>query len=573
MLQYLSIKNFALIENSEITFSKGLNIITGETGAGKSIIIQALAILLGGRATVEHIRSGMDEAVLNATIDVTGQTELINYLKSIGIDVDDNELILRRILTSSGKSRSFINSTQVTSKELSVISSTLFDFHGQNEGISLLKKSTHLSYLDSFLKLDKELEVLDGIYKELIKIRDSLRLIEESKKDKERQLELLQYEINEIESAAIKDGEDEALKNEIKYYSNIEKIQSNIDEAYQAFTGEYGLTSKLKNLKRVVSLISEMDPSFNNMANSLSDIYYQVEDMFEEISSKRSKLDFEPGKLDTLIERSELIEKLKRKYGGTVSKIKEYYEKAKSDLNLITFSSQQSDKLKEELKTLIEKYMNLSFSISKKRKDGSHILEEKVKHELRTLAMNDVEFAINIAELTILEGNESEQESDLFEYKGKKYKITNRGIDSVEFLISPNKGEPLKSLIKIASGGELSRIILALKTVLVENDTVKTMIFDEIDAGIGGKVGLSVGRSLKNLSKYKQMICITHLPQIAAGGTKNFLIKKNVVGDRTISTIEELDGNSKVAEIARMISGHITDVSLNHAKELIKELE
>ncbi|MBN2545334.1 MAG: DNA repair protein RecN [Spirochaetes bacterium] len=569
MLEYLSIKNFALIENSEINFSNNLNIITGETGAGKSIIIQAIAILLGGRATVEHIRSGMEEAVLNATIDISGQKEIIDYLNNLGITVENNELLLRRILTCSGKSRSFINSAQVTSKELNVISSALFDFHGQNEGISLLKKSTHLNYLDSYLKLGKELETLRALYKELKKVKDSLKFIEESKKDKERQLELLQYEIEEIEASNINDAEDENLKKEIKIFENIEKITSSLDEAYGLFMGENGITSRMKNLKKILTVISEMDPSMNSTANDLSDIYYQTEEIFERISAKKSNINFEPGKLDKLIERNELIEKLKRKYGGSINGIKDYLEKAKSELNLITFSSQQSDKLKEEKKELENRFINLALSISAKRKQGCKVLEDKVKNELFGLAMNDVEFKINI-EMFAESSNETSE--DMINFNGEKYKITEKGIDNVEFLISPNKGEPLKSLIKIASGGELSRIILALKSVLVEDDNIKTMIFDEIDSGIGGKVGLSVGKSLKRLGKYKQIICITHLPQIAAGGTKNFLINKNVVGGRTISTIESVDNKDKVNEIARMLSGHITDVSMNHAKELINEL-
>ena len=570
MLQYINIKNFALIENSEIHFSKGLNIITGETGAGKSIIIQAVAILLGGRATVDNIRSGMDEAVLNATIDISGYDELISNLSNVGLSVENNELILRRILTSSGKSKSFINGTQVTSRELGLISSALFDFHGQNEGISLLKKNTHLNYLDSFLKLENDLKELKELYTQLQKTKESLVFLEESNKDKERKLELLQYEINEIEAAAVKDGEDEELQTEIKILENSEKLKSLVEETYSELHGEYGVINKLKNIKKALGSIAELDPSYDKLLNNFSDAYYQLEDLNEEITAKKSGIDDEPGRLDKLIERSELIEKLKRKYGGSIPKIKEYFDKAKSDLNLITFSSQQSDKLKETLGILEQKYIKSALTISVKRNNGSGILENKVKTELSGLAMSDVNFKINI-EHNVTEDNNNP--SDSIKIDNKYYKYKDNGIDNVEFLISPNKGEPLKSLIKIASGGELSRIILALKSVLVENDMIKTMIFDEIDAGIGGKVGISVGKALKKLSAYKQIICITHLPQIAAGGDKNFMINKNVVQDRTISNIDNLDKDKKINEIARMISGHITDVSLNHAKELINELE
>jgi DNA repair protein RecN (Recombination protein N) len=569
MLNFLSIKNFALIENCEIDFKEGLNIISGETGAGKSIIIQALAILLGSRASVGQIRSGMEEAVLNATLSIAGQKELIEFLKSIGIQIEDNEVIIRRILTSTAKSRSFINGTQVTTKEMNAISSSLFDFHGQHEGISLLKKNTHLKYLDNFLHIETELNQLQIIYQELKKTQESLNFLEETKKDKERQLELLKYEIEEIENTEIKDGEDEELKREIKIYENIEKLISNIDEINNLFHGELGVSSKLKNIKNLLSQVSEMDQSYNKTANDVSDIYYQLDDIYEEILSKKDQYNYDPGKIDRLVERSEAIEKLKRKFGGSIHKVREHYEKAKNELDLIAFSTQESEKLKEKLKRLKDKYLVLASQISKKRNYEKSILENKVKEELVFLSMTNVDFEIKIGNIE----SSSEKEDDFLIYENKKIKYFPSGIDDVEFLISPNKGEPLKSLIKIASGGELSRIILALKSILFEKDQISTMIFDEIDAGIGGKVGISIGQSLKKLGKHKQIICITHLPQIASAGNRNFKIQKQVVGERTISTIEILDNDKKISEIARMLSGNITEASIKHAKELILALE
>jgi len=569
MLNFLSIKNFALIENCEIDFKEGLNIISGETGAGKSIIIQALAILLGSRASVGQIRSGMEEAVLNATLSIAGQKELIEFLKSIGIQIEDNEVIIRRILTSTAKSRSFINGTQVTTKEMNAISSSLFDFHGQHEGISLLKKNTHLKYLDNFLHIETELNQLQIIYQELKKTQESLNFLEETKKDKERQLELLKYEIEEIENTEIKDGEDEELKREIKIYENIEKLISNIDEINNLFHGELGVSSKLKNIKNLLSQVSEMDQSYNKTANDVSDIYYQLDDIYEEILSKKDQYNYDPGKIDRLVERSEAIEKLKRKFGGSIHKVREHYEKAKNELDLIAFSTQESEKLKEKLKQLKDKYLVLASQISKKRNYEKSILENKVKEELVFLSMTNVDFEIKIGNIE----SSSEKEDDFLIYENKKIKYFPSGIDDVEFLISPNKGEPLKSLIKIASGGELSRIILALKSILFEKDQISTMIFDEIDAGIGGKVGISIGQSLKKLGKHKQIICITHLPQIASAGNRNFKIQKQVVGERTISTIEILDNDKKISEIARMLSGNITEASIKHAKELILALE
>ena len=567
MLKYLSIKNFALIENCEIDFKNTLNIITGETGAGKSIIIQALSILLGGRANMEQIRSNMEEAVLNATIDVAGKTELTVYLKNAGVTVEDDEVIIRRILTSSGKSRSFINGTQVTTKEMGIIASSLFDFHGQHEGISLLKKNTHLKYLDSFLHIEKDVLELENIYNELKKTEESLNFIEETKKNKEKQLELLNYELSEVESADIKDGEDEELKREIKIFENIEKLISNMEEVYNAFSGEYGVLNKLKSVKNSLTVISETDQAFNKLSNTTSDAYYQLEDVFFEISRKKDAYNYEPGKIDKLIERNEVIEKLKRKYGGSIEKIKEYYQKTKKELDLIKFSGEESEKLRNNLTILKNKYTVLAVNISNKRKNGKAALEKKVMEELVNLSMVSVIFSVKIEEILTENNNEG------ILIQGKKVKYNSSGIDDVEFLISPNKGEPLKSLIKIASGGELSRIILALKSILFENDEVNTMIFDEIDAGIGGKVGISLSKCIKRLSAHKQIICITHLPQIAAAASRNFKIQKNVIKERTVSTIDVLDKNRKKEEIARMLSGSITDASLLHAEELIAELE
>lgn len=568
MIRYFSIKNFALIENSQLEFNEGLNIITGETGAGKSIIIQAAAILLGARASVDHIRSGMDEAVLNATIDIAKNIEIKRYLSSIGITVDEDEVLLRRVLTAGGKSRSFINGSQVASKELGVISSLLFDFHGQRDGISLLNKATHLNYLDNYLNLTADLDELNVLFQDLKKTRDDLTVLEESKIDKEKKIELLEYEIQEIEDADIKVHEDDDLRKEIKIYENIEKITSLMDEVSRSFSGEQSINSHLRLVKNNLSKLADMDGSFNDISNQISNIFYQLEDIVFEISSKKDEYVYEPGKLDGLIERSELIEKLKRKYGNSIESIHQYLDKAKQELELITFSSQKFDELSAHLATVKKAYLDKATAVSHKRKEGALILEEKVKNELRALEMSNVDFKINF-ELV-----EAADDDDIcLEYEGKRIKYIYRGIDAVEFLISPNLGEPLKKLIKIASGGELSRIILALKSVLVENDTVSTMIFDEIDVGIGGKVALSVGSSLKKLANHKQIICITHLPQIAACGDRNYFINKEVVDDRTVSSFAVLDADNKIKEVARMLSGNITDVSLDHARELIETMK
>lgn len=564
MLTYLGIKNFALIENCEIEFGKGLNIITGETGAGKSIVILALSILLGGRATVDNIRSGMEEAVINATIDISSNNEIKDFLNSIGISYENDEILLRRVLTSSGKSRSFINGTPVMSKELEVVSSILFDFHGQHEGISLLKKQTHLGYLDRYANLENDLKIIKDIYNNIKDIEEKLKSLEINEKDKEHRIELLTHEIEEIEEANIKDREDIELVERIKVAENIEKIINNCEEFKSIFKGENGVLNKLRVAKNLSSQLAELDNRLNKKSEEIADIYYRIEDIVEEFNNLSREYQYEPDQLDKLNERHALIEKLKRKYGGSIENVKKYLIDAKKELNLITFSSEKKEELLKELSNKKSLYIKKSLEISQKRKQSAIMLENSVKEILIKLGMEKVEFKINFI---------IEETNNGIEYNGKNIKFFDNGIDIVEFLISPNKGEPLKSLIKIASGGELSRIVLALKSVLCKSDTVETMIFDEIDVGIGGKVGLAVSKELKNLSKYKQIICITHLAQIAANGDNNFFINKKVIGDRTVTSITKLDNNSKIKEIARMLSGSITEVSELHAKELIDSLK
>lgn len=564
MLTYLNIKNFALIENCEIEFSKGLNIISGETGSGKSILILALAILLGQRASTEQIRSGQEEAALNATIILKDKDDLKNKLKEIGISVENEELILRRILTASGKSRSFINGNPVTSKELELISSYLFDFHGQHDGVSLLKKQTHIDYLDNYVHNEEELKKIKFFYDEIRKTEESIKIIENSDKDKEKRVELLGYEIEEIDNAGLKDNEDNELRKQIKVFENVEKITGSLNDIEANINGESGILYKLRNIKNLFTHISEVDTYFNGKSEEIGDIYYRLEDIERDISSKLDNFQFDPGKLDTLIERSELIDKLKRKYGESIEKIREYHAKAKKELELINFTDENKKKLQSDLNILRNKYMETAIVISKKRREGALILAEKVKEELRELGMDKVDFKIKI--------DVEDTENDYIIFNNRKLRFKDNGVDDVEFLISPNLGEPLKPLLKIASGGELSRIILSLKTVLSENDTIETMIFDEIDVGIGGKVALSVAKTLRKLAEKKQIICITHLPQIASGGTRNFMIQKNVVGERTVTTLTSLNDDEKINEIARMLSGHITETSLIHAKELIDNL-
>ena len=561
MITDLSIRNFALIENSELTFSSGLNILSGETGAGKSILIEALSVLLGNRASLEQIRTGMNEASVSATITLDNNQDIYNFLENQNITIENDELILRRHLLSSGKSRSFINGTQVTSKELSFIASILFDFHGQHEGIGLLRKESHILYLDKYLELTDKVNECSLIWKKIYNIQNKLTQINTIDENIDKRIELLKYEIEEIETTEFIEGEDEELAIKIKRLSNMEKVMT-LGAEIQALLGGNGdgAVNATKIAKNQLSQLSELDALFEKDAATLEDIYYKLEDFYSEFSHKISSVQYDQASLDELIERSESIEKIKRKYGGNYNNVMKYLEKAKNELAGIDHQSERKDELNQELQKAINEYKNIAFEISAIRNEKKIILENKIKNELQGLGMSDAVFEIKI--------EQEKTENSLFEYK-----MFSNGIDKVEYLISPNKGEPVKPLTKIASGGELSRIILSLKSILGKDDSVKTMIFDEIDVGIGGKVALYVSNKIKELSKEKQIICITHLPQIAAGGDKNFLIHKESDNTRTISFIKELDKTGKIDEIARMLSGTITDASRLHAMELLNNSE
>ena len=561
MITDLSIRNFALIENSELTFSSGLNILSGETGAGKSILIEALSVLLGNRASLEQIRTGMNEASVSATITLDNNQDIYNFLENQNITIENDELILRRHLLSSGKSRSFINGTQVTSKELSFIASILFDFHGQHEGIGLLRKESHILYLDKYLELTDKVNECSLIWKKIYNIQNELTQINTIDENIDKRIELLKYEIEEIETTEFIEGEDEELAIKIKRLSNMEKVMT-LGAEIQALLGGNGdgAVNATKIAKNQLSQLSELDALFEKDAATLEDIYYKLEDFYSEFSHKISSVQYDQASLDELIERSESIEKIKRKYGGNYNNVMKYLEKAKNELAGIDHQSERKEELNQELQKAINEYKNIAFEISAIRNEKKIILEDKIKNELQGLGMSDAVFEIKI--------EQEKTENSLFEYK-----MFSNGIDKVEYLISPNKGEPIKPLTKIASGGELSRIILSLKSILGKDDSVKTMIFDEIDVGIGGKVALYVSNKIKELSKEKQIICITHLPQIAAGGDKNFLIHKESDNTRTISFIKELDKTGKIDEIARMLSGTITDASRLHAMELLNNSE
>jgi len=568
MLEYLRIRNFALIEDLKINFGKGFNVLTGETGAGKSIIIGAIGAILGEKVEQDAVRAGSEKSIIEAFFNIKDNFEAQKILKDSGIDfIEDEPIIIRREIFSEGRNRNYINSTPVPLSKLKELGNFLIDIHGQHEHQVLLKVNTHIQFLDKFGKLDKEREEFENEFKKYLGLKNKLEKLLMNEKEKNRMMEFLKYAIDEIDKANLKIGEDIELEKEFLILSNQEKIFEAIQKSYEfLYDNDVSASFNIENSINALAEVEKFDSNIVNIKQKLEEAYYQIEDVIGLIRNYKTGFEFSPERLNEIIERMELIKRLKKKYGDTIEEILNYRDKAVEDLNLIEQSEEEIEKTKLEIENIKVKLGNLALNLSGRRKVVAKLLEEKIENQLQELEMANTKFKVDI--------NYIEDEQGIIEFEGRKLKVKEDGIDNVEFLISPNLGEELKPLRKIASGGEMSRIMLALKTILGEVDNIDTLIFDEIDVGIGGKTSDKVGRKLKSLGKFKQVISVTHQAQIARFADKHFVVSKRVSGNRTLTEVREVLGNDKVYEIARMLAGaNITDTTLKHAKELLESAE
>jgi DNA repair protein RecN (Recombination protein N) len=565
MLEYLRIRNFALIEDLKINFGKGFNVLTGETGAGKSIIIGAIGAILGEKVEQDAVRAGSEKSIIEAFFNIKDNFEAQKILKDSGIDfIEDEPIIIRREIFSEGRNRNYINSTPVPLSKLKELGNFLIDIHGQHEHQVLLKVNTHIQFLDKFGKLDKEREEFENEFKKYLGLKNKLEKLLMNEKEKNRMMEFLKYAIDEIDKANLKIGEDIELEKEFLILSNQEKIFEAIQKSYEfLYDNDVSASFNIENSINALAEVEKFDSNIVNIKQKLEEAYYQIEDVIGLIRNYKTGFEFSPERLNEIIERMELIKRLKKKYGDTIEEILNYRDKAVEDLNLIEQSEEEIEKTKLEIENIKVKLGNLALNLSGRRKVVAKLLEEKIENQLQELEMANTKFKVDI--------NYIEDEQGIIEFEGRKLKVKEDGIDNVEFLISPNLGEELKPLRKIASGGEMSRIMLALKTILGEVDKIDTLIFDEIDVGIGGKTSDKVGRKLKSLGKFKQVISVTHQAQIARFADKHFVVSKRVSGNRTLTEVREVLGNDRVYEIARMLAGaNITDTTLKHAKELLE---
>ena len=552
MLRELSIKNFALIEELHISFDKGLNILTGETGAGKSIIIGAIGLILGERASSEVIRKGRDLCEVRGLFDIKENVGLKKMLAEKGLlSGGEEEFTLKRELSRQGRSRSFLNGQIVTLGMLEEIGNYLVDVHGQHEHQALLKPSVARDLLDEFGVLMKLRKKTEQTYR---KFREKSRELEElraSEKERERQIDLYQFQIEEINQANLSVEEEEVLEKEYKVLSNAEKLDQLSQELYDhLYEGTGSITEKMALVEKDLEKIVAIDYTLKDELKELGEVKYRIDETATAIRDYRRKIEFSPQRLEEIIERKELINRLKRKYGNTIKEILNYKKETQAKLDKLVNSAGSMEEITIEVERLQEELAGEAGNLSRERKIAGAKLKKKVEQELKELGMGRARFDVEITQ----------------------GEIKSSGMDEIRFLVAPNVGEDLKPINQIASGGEISRIMLALKTILAQADQIPTLIFDEIDVAIGGRIAQVVGRKMRALFPNHQVICITHLPQIAVFASNHYHVGKMVSGGRTRTMISLLDKKGKESEIARMLGGeHLTEITLKHAREMIRE--
>jgi DNA repair protein RecN (Recombination protein N) len=561
MLKELNIKNFAIIDQLRVEFTAGLNVFTGETGAGKSIVVDALNLALGERASVDLIRTGCQEAVVEAAFELNGRgtADVTTLLSGQGIEMNAGEdLIVRRVLSSAGKNKVYINGSLANLATLSALGASLADIHGQHEHQSLLSLERQMEMLDSFGGLGQLRDTFAQDYHRLLEARKELGELEAGERDRAHREDMLRFQKSEIETATLKPGEDAELANEQKVLANSEKIAGlsrAADEALYSADNSVlsGLKKAITGMKEIAAIDSRLVPALELCEAGRA----QIEEASREVSAYADRVEFDPDRLEQIGDRLDLIQKLKKKYGSTIEEIIEFGAKAAAGLERMERSTEEIERLNKDIQTIKSGLTTGAKELTKKRAAAARELEKKIETELAHLGMTKTTF---IAKITQEPGDDTLD----------GHKLGPRGADRVEFLISPNPGEDPKSLVKIASGGELSRIMLALKTILVEGDNIPTLVFDEVDAGIGGAVAEEVGKKLKRIAVKRQVFCITHLPQIASMATSHYGVSKSVKKDRTSTEVRLLEKKDRQDEIARMLGGKtITEATLRHAEEMI----
>lgn len=566
MLKYLDIRNFVLIDKVKINFENGFNVLTGETGAGKSIIISALELITGEKGSTRMVGLNGDRLTVIGTFFLQSSLNIVkNKLKEWNIEITGNELNIKREITKDGKSRSFINNIGVRVAELKELGDLIVDIHGQHEHQSLFNAANHINFYDAYLNIGDKLQVYRDNYNKLTKLIKQYNEISQNKNTILKEKSFLEYAIEEIEKANLKYNEDEEIKNDIAMMSNAENIASALSVINKdIFGNESGAYLKLTRSINTLQSISQYDDRLSDLASQIEAISLNLEDIKTVFSEIRAKAKFDPEELQALNERLFFINTLKKKYGNNIKEIINYAKEAKEKLDSLNFSEEDILKLKEEIENIRKETSALAKEISDIRKSKKDVFINAIEKEMCDLGMTSTKFDVEIT-------YDEDDEDGILNIDGTNLKANYNGVDNIEFIIAPNKQAMFQPLRKIASGGEISRIMLSLKSVLSSGDYSETCVFDEIDVGVGGRIAEVIGEKIAALSKQKQILSITHLAQIAIYANNHFKVIKNEKDDVVTSTIEELNDSNKVNEIARMITGkEITDASIKHAEELLE---
>lgn len=548
MLKTLEIENIAVIEKTTVDFSSGLNVLTGETGAGKSIVVDSINAILGERTSRELVRHGAENAYVSAYFeDISDNVK--NVLNQLGFEAEeDNSLLITRKISVSGKSSCRVNGKNATVSMLKTIGAALVNIHGQHDSQELLNPDCQYKYIDMLFDDDTALMEYKASFKELIVVRRKLKTLTGDETDKERMLELLDYQIKELEDADIQIGEREKLSSRRDLINRSEAIAAAMNKTLSAINGDDEISGLQSVLNDCCNSLSAFDET-KDISEIFADVNDRIETAKDGIEKLFSVIDYDPGELEQIEERLDLLYRFSNKYGSSEEEMLDFLAKAKEQRDSIVYSDKELEQLNADYDRLFEQTVDLAQKLSDKRKTTAKQFEKSVKAELAFLDMPKLEFVVDF----------------------KKGNLSSTGFDKVEFLISTNPGEPPKPLVKIASGGELSRIMLAIKNILSYNDTIGTLIFDEIDTGVSGRASQKIGLKLKAVSKNTQVICVTHSAQIASNADEHFLIQKDIDGDRTFTKVTPLDFEGRKKELARIMGGlEITDTLLRSAEELLK---
>ena len=548
MLSLLHIENIAVIECADISFDRGFNVLTGETGAGKSIVIDAISAILGQRAYRDMIRTGTSKASVRA---VFTDVPKLDWFEENGVEYDP-ETIIQREIYLDGKNVCRVNGSIVTVSILSKLGIQLINIHGQHDSASLFNEDNHLQFLDDFARNDNLRNSYRENYEAVAKLRREIDRMSMDEGEKLRRMETLKYQIEEIEKAQLEAGEDEELESRRKLLQNSEKIASGLNDAVENLYGGDdvdGAATLLSIAERALARVAKYSDDIASLHEKVTDMMYQVQDVAEIAREVRDDLAYSADELEQIEARLDIIHKLRRKYGTTCADILEYLEKAKKELDEIEFADDHMERLKKKLVQVEKLARDAARKLRENRKEASQILSARILTELAQLDMPKVQFACQFSEIDLTAG----------------------GADAVAFYMSANIGEALKPMSKVASGGELARIMLAMKNVLAEQDRVNTLIFDEVDTGVSGRAAQKVAEKLKSVARTKQVLCVTHLPQLAAMGDTHLLIAKGERNGRTYTTVTPLDVEGRKRELARIIGGaNITETTLKSAEEMLR---